>query len=72
MGTPGGMRPAEDAAWQAQQDAAAQVPADLAADLHTQEMRTAYEGRPTVATQSQTHGTGFPALDLGSRIGQVI
>jgi hypothetical protein len=64
-------RPVEEAAWAAQQDAVAQVVADCAGDLHSQEVMAAHEGRPTVQVQDRENGTGFPPVDLGPEIGSV-
>lgn len=55
----------ESAAHAAQLSSEAQVAADWAADLHTHEMMTAHEGRPTLEVQDRTHGTGIVAVDKG-------
>ncbi len=55
----------EHATWQARQDAARQVAADLAADLHSQEIMTGHQGAPSIAVQNATHGAPAPEPDLG-------
>lgn len=57
--------PAEQATWQAGQDAAQQVHADLAGNLHGDEVMAAHSGLPSIAEQSATHGAPLPAPDHG-------
>jgi hypothetical protein len=57
--------PREMEAHQAAQDAVQQVHADLAADLHSQEILAAHEGQPSAAVQNRTHGVAAPKPDRG-------
>ena len=58
MSTPGGMRPAEDAAHQAAQAAEAVVAAQWDAGLHDRELHTAHQGSTVNGTPASGEGHG--------------
>jgi hypothetical protein len=57
----------EAAAYQAAQNAADQVAADVREDPHHREVMAAHSGQPTIAEQDRTHGAGLPPVDHGAR-----